>query len=79
MKYKVGDKIIFNKKYFEYNGDYRVRGARGWLEKELVGKIAVIKQIVDIWYYIEDIPGVPQHHGYDEGMFSRYNNLLEIE
>lgn len=79
MKYKVGDKIIFNKKYFEKDGGYRVKGARGWLEKEMIGKIAVIKNIEDKWYYMEDIPDVTNQHGYDEGMFSRYNNLLEIE
>ena len=80
VKYKIGDRIIFNKKYIKKEGDYVINGAIGWVEPWLIGQVATITKIVRArsrefyWYYID----IPDTHGYDEPLFSKIEDSEEM-
>lgn len=78
MKYKIGDRIIFNKKYIKKGPYTTTKEAIGWVEDWLIGKIATITKIESprrnfYWYYID----IPATHGYDEPLFSKID-LVEL-
>ena len=80
MKYSIGDKIIFNKKYIiEMNwvGEsyYTTIESAGWIEPWLIGKTATIIKKTKMGRYYVDIPNT---HGYDEALFSKFTDTAEV-
>ena len=81
MKYSIGDKIIFNKKYEKNINQigmsyYTTKGSRGWVEPWLIGKVATIKEISEMgWYYID----IPDTHGYDKALFNKLDEEVLVE